>query len=96
MPDVIPLKLLFQHQDQSDMSKWRLTALVDADTLLQKLAKLEADPASPVAICAEVPSEHTEDHVEIYQKASPLSGLIYSKHLNEHGWITNHVTLVRS
>jgi len=96
MPDVIPLKLLFQHQDQSDMSKWRLTALVDADTLRQMLAKLEADPSNPVAICAEMPSEHMEVHVEIYQKGSPLSGLIYSKHLNEHGWITNHVTLVRS
>lgn len=96
MTDPIPLKLLFQHKETAGPDdKWRLTVLIDAETIRDLLVQLENKPGMPVFASAEMPNEHMEIHVEIFEQGRPLSGLLYSKHLTENGWTTNHITLVK-
>lgn len=93
-PIDIPLKLLFQHQHRDTYVQWRLTVLVSSDTLKQMLQKLETDPKTPVTVTSVMPEEHLEVHLEVFNPKNGLSGLAYTKHLMDHEWHTNHVTLV--
>jgi len=97
MANSIPLKLLLQHKDtDTPNAKWRLTALIDAETVRDMLLELENKPGSQIFVSADMPHEHMEVHVEICEVGRPLSGLRFTQHLTENGWTTSHITLLKS
>lgn len=95
MESKIPLKLLLQHQPKGDDGQhYRLTALIDADTVVKLLQSL-AHGATSVSVKAEMPREDMDVHLEIMVPDAPVSQLTFTKHLQDNAWTTDHVTLVR-
>lgn len=95
MDSKIPLKLLLQHQPKGDdRQQYRLTALIDADTVVKLLQAL-AHGASSCVVKAEMPGEDMEVHLEIMVPDAPISQLTFTRHLQSNDWTTDHVTLIR-
>ena len=97
MSKSIPLKTLFQNREANGETQWRLSLLVDTETLRKLIEKLETDPRAPAVLRAEMPAENFEIVLEVHQDEpkAPLSRLQYFKHTTEAGWNTTHVTLIR-